>query len=124
MPSISTSISSPGLRNTGGLRAKPTPGGVPVAITSPGSSVIDSDKNSINAGTPKISWSVFESCIVCPFNTSLIDRLCGSGISSVVTIVWPILVIHLLARQRQHHGLARRDHGRREFRKRDGLLRN
>ncbi len=37
--SISTSTRSPGLRNTGGLRAKPTPGGVPVKIKSPGASV-------------------------------------------------------------------------------------
>lgn len=37
--SISTSTTSPGLRNTGGVRAMPTPGGVPVKITSPGSSV-------------------------------------------------------------------------------------
>jgi len=49
-PSISTSITSPLLRKTGGFRANPTPGGVPVAITSPGSSVIDSDrKRSIQA---------------------------------------------------------------------------
>ena len=33
----------------------PTPGGVPVAITSPGSRVIVSDRNSINSGTPKIN---------------------------------------------------------------------
>ena len=37
--SISTSTMSPGLRNTGGFRAKPTPGGVPVKIRSPGASV-------------------------------------------------------------------------------------
>jgi len=37
--SISTSTLSPGWRNTGGLRAKPTPGGVPVKMRSPGSSV-------------------------------------------------------------------------------------
>src|SRR5882757_5793970 len=32
---ISTSISSPGWRKTGGSRVAPTPSGVPVAITSP-----------------------------------------------------------------------------------------
>src|SRR6266566_2092209 len=88
--SITTSITSPGRRNTGGLRAKPTPGGVPVAITSPGSSVMVWERNSINSGTPKINWSVLESCIVLPLSISLIESLCGSGISSVVTIVCPI----------------------------------
>ena len=35
-PSISTSTTSPGWSQTGGLRAIPTPGGVPVKIRSPG----------------------------------------------------------------------------------------
>jgi hypothetical protein len=39
-PSISTSQTSPARMNTGGLRAKPTPDGVPVTMMSPGSSVI------------------------------------------------------------------------------------
>lgn len=38
--SISTSTTSPDLRKTGGVRLKPTPGGVPVRITSPGSRVM------------------------------------------------------------------------------------
>ena len=37
--SISTSTRSPGCRNTGGVRATPTPGGVPVKSKSPTSSV-------------------------------------------------------------------------------------
>src|SRR5262245_35941957 len=40
MPSISTSQLSPSCIHTGGLRAPPTPDGVPVTITSPGSSVM------------------------------------------------------------------------------------
>jgi hypothetical protein len=44
-PSTSTSTTSPGLRKTGGFRAKPTPGGVPVAMTSPGSSVTVWERN-------------------------------------------------------------------------------
>ena len=36
MPSISMWTVWPGLRNSGGSRAEPTPSGVPVAITSPG----------------------------------------------------------------------------------------
>ena len=39
MPSMVVSITSPGWRNSGGVRAKPTPAGVPVAMMSPGSSV-------------------------------------------------------------------------------------
>lgn len=35
-PSISTSQTSPGFMNTGGLRAKPTPAGVPLMMMSPG----------------------------------------------------------------------------------------
>ena len=39
MPSISTTTSSPSASQTGGSRNAPTPAGVPVAMTSPGSSV-------------------------------------------------------------------------------------
>ena len=39
-PSIATSNTSPSFSSTGGLRKTPTPSGVPVAITSPGSSVM------------------------------------------------------------------------------------
>ncbi len=39
MPSISIVTTSPGLRNSGGLRPAPTPSGVPLEITSPGYSV-------------------------------------------------------------------------------------
>ena len=42
--SISTSTTSPGLSQTGGLRAIPTPGGVPVKIRSPASSVMICDR--------------------------------------------------------------------------------
>ncbi len=38
--SITTSNTSPSFSSTGGLRKTPTPSGVPVAMTSPGSSVI------------------------------------------------------------------------------------
>ena len=39
IPSISTSQVSPALRKRGGLWKKPTPGGVPVRMTSPGSNL-------------------------------------------------------------------------------------
>src|ERR1700754_2659528 len=46
IPMLSTSPStlSPGFKNTGGTRAKPTPDGVPVLIMSPGSNVNPADK--------------------------------------------------------------------------------
>jgi len=40
MPSISISTTSPFFMKIGGLRAKPTPCGVPVGMRSPGSSVV------------------------------------------------------------------------------------
>src|SRR6185312_4624637 len=39
-PAMPSSITSPGLRYTGGFWPRPTPGGVPVEITSPASSVM------------------------------------------------------------------------------------
>ena len=55
MCSISTSMTSPSWRKTGGLRNAPTPRGVPVAITSPGMSVNDADRRAISSATEKIS---------------------------------------------------------------------
>ena len=52
--SISTSTTSPGLRNTGGLRVKPTPAGVPVAMTSPGTRSKIIEAYSIRRGILKI----------------------------------------------------------------------
>jgi hypothetical protein len=43
-PSISTSTTSPGFIHKGGLRAKPTPSGVPVDITSPAMSGVQSEQ--------------------------------------------------------------------------------
>lgn len=47
MPSISTRITSPTLRNCGGFAAAPMPEGVPVARMSPGSSVITVERCAI-----------------------------------------------------------------------------
>ena len=44
MPVISTSSTSPGFIQSGGLRRWPTPSGVPVAMTSPGMSVVKSEQ--------------------------------------------------------------------------------
>src|SRR5690348_17433857 len=69
MPSISVSTISPALRYSGGLRAKPTPLGVPVAMISPGSSVmpcermeiivLDRKSTRLNSSHPSISYAVF-----------------------------------------------------------------
>src|SRR6516225_768816 len=88
--SISTSTTSPGLRNTGGLRNAPTPSGVPVAMMSPGSKVMLAEVNSISSGTPKIILLVWESCIVMPFTRARMARAEGSGISSRVVRWGPV----------------------------------
>jgi hypothetical protein len=49
------------------LARRPTPPGVPVMITSPGSRLIATLIISISAGTLKMSRSVRESCITRPF---------------------------------------------------------
>ena len=46
---------SPGRNQRGGLRVNPTPAGVPVEITSPGSSVMTCDRYSTVSGTLKMS---------------------------------------------------------------------
>ena len=50
MPSISQRTRSPGSRKTGGSRKTPTPDGVPVAMMSPGSRVIERLMDSIELG--------------------------------------------------------------------------
>src|ERR1017187_3911680 len=74
----------------GGLRANPTPGGVPVEIKSPTSQVADLERWLIRNGTLKIRLLVFESCKVSPLSVREIRRLWGSGISSAVTIHGPV----------------------------------
>ena len=54
MPSISMRTRSPRFRNFGGSKPMPTPPGVPVAITSPGTSVTPAEIASISAGMPKM----------------------------------------------------------------------
>src|SRR5205085_1166470 len=64
--SISTSTTSPGVRNHGGVRTYPTPSGVPVAITSPGSRVRVRLIRLSRSGTVKIMSLVVPSCTVSP----------------------------------------------------------
>jgi hypothetical protein len=63
----------------------PTPGGVPVAMMSPGTSVMYSLTYEMILRTGKIIVRVLPSCMRSPFTSSHMARFCGSGISSVVT---------------------------------------
>ena len=72
------------------LAAMPTPGGVPVKIRSPGSSVTHCDRYQSRCGTPKMNSFVFEFCIVVPLRRSWTWSLCGSVISSAVTSTGPV----------------------------------
>ncbi len=62
MRSTSTSQRSPGRIQSGGFRASPTPAGVPVTMTSPGSQVIASLRVETSVATSKIRSSVEASC--------------------------------------------------------------
>ena len=53
-PSISTRTVSPGRKNRCGVRAAPTPSGVPVAVMSPGAGVITELIEAIRVATGKI----------------------------------------------------------------------
>ena len=45
---------------SGGVQPKPTPGGVPVKIRSPGSSVITCDKSTQNMSVCVTTWSTYK----------------------------------------------------------------
>ena len=71
MPSISTSTTSPG-------STAPTPAGVPVQITSPGSNVITRDTNDTSCTGPKIISLVFASWVTSPLTrTERVVALCA-----------------------------------------------
>ena len=79
MRSISISIASPAFIHTGGVRAWPTPAGVPITITSPGSSVMHSASSAMVSATLKIMSLVFASCITWPFRRLWMRRPVGAG---------------------------------------------
>src|SRR6188508_3468760 len=85
MPLISTSTVSPAFIQRGGLRPAPTPPGVPVTMTSPGSSCAHAEQYSMSCGTSKQSSPTLSCCITAPFKRVLSVSLRGSEISSVVT---------------------------------------
>src|SRR5260363_24886 len=88
-PSTPASTTSPGHSHSCGLMPAPTPSGVPVAMMSPGSSVMPDEMSAIKAGMSKIMYLVLESCFMTPFLVSQSLRSCGSGISSAVTMQGP-----------------------------------
>src|SRR5579859_23643 len=90
MPSISVSMMSPAFKNSGGLRAKPTPLGVPVAMMSPASSVMPCERMEMMLRTSNSILAVVSSCLVTPLTRKYSFSFCGSGISSAVTIQGPI----------------------------------
>ena len=69
---------------------RPTPGGVPVVMTSPGSSVMYWLTCDTICAQLKIMVRVLPDCMRLPFTSSHISSFCGSLISSVVTSHGPI----------------------------------
>ena len=88
-PVAVTVTSSPGCRYFGGSNPIPTPTGVPVAITSPGSNVIPAVRVSMMVGTSKISSAVLVSWRSSPLTLVCSCRLVMST-SSAVTAHGPI----------------------------------
>src|SRR6266702_1272772 len=88
-PSTPASTTSPGHSHSWGVLPAPTPSGVPVAMMSPGSSVMPDEMSAIRTGISKIMYLVLESCFMTPFFVSQSRRSCGSGISSAVTMHGP-----------------------------------
>jgi len=68
----------------------PTPGGVPVETMSPGNRGVIEDKYSISSGILKTNSRVLEFCNCSPSMERLICKLCGSSISSAVTMAGPM----------------------------------
>ena len=77
------------MMNTGGLRAAPTPPGVPVTITSPGTSSVKVEQYSMSSAKPCTSRSAVAFCITSPFRRVVISSLSRSPISSGVIIQGP-----------------------------------
>src|SRR5688572_1851878 len=90
-PTLSISIStlSPGFIPIGGVRRAPTPPGVPVTSTSPGTSVVQVETYSMIFGILKIICSVVACCMRSPFSRQESVILVFGGISSAVTIHGP-----------------------------------
>src|SRR5208337_5534795 len=83
--SPSSSTTSPRLRNCGGFMPRPTPWGVPVMTTSPGSRVMNWLTWETSLATGKIMSLVLLFCRTAPLTARLSGIACGFGISSAVT---------------------------------------
>src|SRR5450756_1203394 len=92
MPSMVTSMMSPGFIQTGGVRAKPTPPGVPVAIRSPGLSVVKEEKNSTADGTSTSICEVRADCMTWPLSV-VVSARSETSTSSAVTTSGPMGIV-------------------------------
>jgi Na+/H+ antiporter NhaA len=90
IPSIQVTSSSPGLSQRCGSRPIPTPAGVPVKITSPGSSVTVRDSEATSRGMEKIRFWVRPFCTSSPLIAQPSSRSSGLANSSGVTSHGPI----------------------------------
>src|SRR3954453_5740269 len=86
MPSVTT---SPALRNVGGFMPSPTPGGVPVVITSPGSITKNCEQYQTMCGISKIIVLVLPRWRFSPFTSSHMSRVLTFFTSSLVTSQGP-----------------------------------
>ncbi len=83
-----TRTTSPSLRYS--PRPAPTPDGVPVAMTSPGSSVTTSLAAETSSATGQTMSEVDSSCCSSPFTHSRSRRSCGSGTWNAGVMPGPI----------------------------------
>src|SRR5438876_4913056 len=88
IPSISTFTTSPGWRKT--PRPNPTPDGVPVESTSPGSSVIVCERNASRSPMLWVRSSVRASCMTWSFTVVLRLRRSGSSMNASGTRYGPM----------------------------------
>eukprot|EP01022_Parablepharisma_sp_SALTPOND_P011067 TRINITY_DN1458_c0_g1_i1.p2 TRINITY_DN1458_c0_g1~~TRINITY_DN1458_c0_g1_i1.p2 ORF type:complete len:758 (+),score=206.27 TRINITY_DN1458_c0_g1_i1:4238-6511(+) len=82
MRSISISTLSPCFIHTGGVRDWPTPAGVPMMMTSPGSRVTHSVSSAMVSATFQIMSRVLASCITSPLRRHWMDSPSAPGGSS------------------------------------------
>lgn len=85
----STPKTSPSTNHSCGLRANPTPAGVPVNMTVPGINVVPPLRKLTSSPTPKIKSSHPHSCFTIPFLHPLMRNSLASGIRLVDATAGP-----------------------------------
>src|SRR5260370_3895606 len=90
MRSISTSTTSPSCKKSGGVRLNPTPDGVPVAMISPGSSVMRELRKAITEATEKTILAVGACCAI--FSFTLEGGVCGLGFGNLASVSMPVSI--------------------------------